>query len=79
MQAEDLLRLTYALLRPETAAAAVRALRGNASRPAVEGLTELIYRPRTATEAVAAIAALESIEDPLIFDVTSPCAVRRSR
>jgi aryl-alcohol dehydrogenase-like predicted oxidoreductase len=67
MEAEDLLCVTGALLQPETALAAVRALRGSPACAAVEGLAELIYHPRTAQEAVAAIAALEPIQDPLIL------------
>ncbi len=59
MSENDLLRITNALLRPQTALAAAQALRGRSDRAAAEGLVELIYPSRTATEAVAAITALE--------------------
>src|SRR5262245_7089992 len=65
---EEVRLVTYALLRPETAMAAVRALRGNTDRAAVEGLVELIHHPRTAGEAVAAIESLEPSQDPIVLD-----------
>jgi HEAT repeat protein len=68
MSGEDVLRVTHALLRPETAPAAMEALRGNPNRAAVEGFMELIYSPRTAREAVAALAALEPCNDSIILD-----------
>ncbi len=68
MSEEDLRRITHALLRPQSALAAVAALRGRSDRAAVEGLVELIYRTRTAAEAVAAIHALEASTDRIVFD-----------
>ncbi len=68
MSGEDVLSITHALLRPDTAFAAIRALRGCADRPAVEGLVELIYRSHTVREVTAAIAALESVANPIIRD-----------
>ncbi len=68
MSGSETLRMTYGLLRPETACAAVHALRGNPDRAAVEGLVELVYRSRTAREVVAALAALEPSGDPIILD-----------
>ncbi len=68
MSGEDLLRLTHALLCPETTLAAVRALQGNSERAAVEGLVELVHRHQRATEAVAAIGALESSTNPIVED-----------
>lgn len=59
MSGEEVLHITKALLRPETALAAIRALRGCPDRAALEGLLERIYHPHTTREAVAAIAALE--------------------
>ena len=68
MSGEDVLRVTHSLLRSETALAAIQALRGNPAKAAVEGLIELICSPRTAKEAVAAVAALEPCEDPIVLD-----------
>src|SRR5947209_7669640 len=68
MSAQDSLPVTYALLWPNTAVAAAEALRGARDRAAVEGLAELVYRPRSAKEALAAIAALEGCDDPVVLD-----------
>ncbi len=68
MSGDDFLRVTHALLRSESTLAAVRELHDRAERAAVEGLVELIYRHRTAAEAVAAIEALEAATDPIICD-----------
>src|SRR5262245_20705158 len=68
MSGELTARIAHALLRPETAPAAMRALRGNMDRAAVEGVAELVYQPRNAREAVAAIGALEPVRDPIILD-----------
>src|ERR1043166_7334955 len=66
--ADDLLRTTHALLRSETTLAAIRELHGNTDRAAVEGLVEVIYRHRTAAEAVAAIDALAASTNPIVCD-----------
>src|SRR5262245_42491993 len=66
MSGEDLLRVTHALLCPETTLAAVRALKGRPERAAVEGLVELVYRHRTAREVRAAIGALEGSTSPIV-------------
>jgi hypothetical protein len=68
MSGEDLFLLTHALLRSEMTLAAVRALHGSAERAALEGLVELIYRHRTAAEAVAAIEALETATNAIVCD-----------
>src|SRR5258708_4441286 len=56
---ENLLRVTCALRRPETALAAAEALRGRSERAAVEGLVELLYAAPAPRLAIAAIDALE--------------------
>ncbi len=68
MSGEDVRRITHALLRPETAAAALRALHGSTDRAAVQGLAEMLHRPRTAAEAVAAVGALEAAADSIVVD-----------
>jgi hypothetical protein len=68
MSGDELRGITYALLRPETALAAVRALHACSERRAAEGLVELLLEPRTAREAVAAIRALEATEDVIVVD-----------
>ena len=68
MSNEDCLRITHALIRSETTLAAVRALHGRSERAAVEGLVELVYRHRTAGEAVAAIGTLEAATNPIVDD-----------
>src|SRR5215472_15670677 len=68
MSGEDLLRVTHALLRPETTLAAIRALHGSSEQAGVEGLVELVHRHRTAGEAVAAIGALEASTNPIVCD-----------
>jgi HEAT repeat protein len=68
MSGEDFPRVTHALLRSETTLAAVRELHGSTERASVEGLVELIYRHRTAAEAVAAIEALEAVTNPIVCD-----------
>src|SRR5436309_418871 len=65
---EVLLRLTHALLRPQTALAAVEALRGVQDRAAIEGLVELIYKCFTARTAQAAVTALPPGDNPLVLD-----------
>lgn len=68
MSGEYLLSVTHALLRSETALAAVRALHGCSERVAVEALVELVHRHRAAGEAVAAIRALEAATSPIVGD-----------
>jgi HEAT repeat protein len=70
MRAEHL-RLTHALLRPETTLAAAEALRGSLDTAAVEGLIELVYAPRTAKEATTALAVLDGCDHPLVLDALS--------
>src|SRR6266545_3853929 len=60
--------VTYALLQPEAALAAVDALRGATDRAAIEGLVELLYNPPAARVAVAAIDALSERPDGIICD-----------
>jgi hypothetical protein len=68
MPVDDRLRLPYALLRPDTVLAAVEALRSATDRAAVEGLVELVYAARPAKEAVAAVAALDGCDRPIVLD-----------
>jgi HEAT repeat protein len=68
MTTEQIRRRTYALLRPETAVAAVESLHGERDRAAVEGLVELIHAPDSARTAIAAIDALEGCDDPIVLD-----------
>lgn len=65
---EDLLRISHALLRSDTALAAIREFHGRTDPIAVEGLVELIYRHRTAAEAVAAMEALAASSSPIVCD-----------
>ena len=67
----DHLRSTYALLQPATALAAIQTLRGASGKAEVEGLVELLLRPGAAPEAVAAIAALDGCESPIVLDALS--------
>jgi diketogulonate reductase-like aldo/keto reductase len=62
------LRLTHALLRPETAVAAAEALRGALDTAAVEGLVELVHAARSAREATTALSVLEGSDNPIILD-----------
>jgi HEAT repeat protein len=66
--ADRVRRLTHALRGPETAVAAVDALRGLRDRAAVEGLVELVYQPPSARAALAAIAALEGCAEAIALD-----------
>ncbi len=65
---ENLLRVTYALLQPDTAAAAIERLRGRTERAAVEGLVELLYKPPSVRLALATIDALAGCDEPLVCD-----------
>jgi HEAT repeat protein len=67
MTGEEVRRLTFALRRPDTAAAAAEALRGVPGAAATEGLAELVLAPPSARAAVAAIAALEGREGPTVL------------
>jgi hypothetical protein len=67
MSVEPLAR-THALLRAETAIRAALALRGATGQAEVEGLVELVYEPRSAREALAALEALEGCSAPLVRD-----------
>jgi len=61
-------QLTHALLRPETALAAVDSLRDIPERAAVEGLADLIDSQPPARAALAAVSALEQRPEPLALD-----------
>jgi HEAT repeat protein len=74
MTSEQIRRLTYALLRPETAVAAAEALRGEGDRAAVEGLVELIHAADAARTTITAISALEDRDEPIVLDALS-CAL----
>jgi len=65
---EELLRLTHALLRPQTALAAAEALRGVHGKAALEGLVELVYKPHTARSAQVAITLLQEHRAALVID-----------
>src|SRR5258708_4489376 len=62
------LALTFALLRPETALAAIDALRTLPGQAATEGLVELIAQSPSARLATAAIAALDGREGAIVLD-----------
>jgi hypothetical protein len=66
---DDTLRLTHALRRPATAAAAARALalRGATSRAAIEALVEVVEEPPSALAATTAIAALDPVDEPIVL------------
>lgn len=68
MPVSEAMRLTCALLRPDTAAAAVEALRGATGRAEIEGLVELIHANRGGRETTAAIAALEDCDASIVVD-----------
>jgi HEAT repeat protein len=62
------LRITHALLRPDTVLAAAESLRGHLGTAEVEGLMELIDRPESARAAVIAIGVLEGCDRPIVLD-----------
>jgi HEAT repeat protein len=64
--ADDTARLTHALRHPSTAAAAARALGLAADRAAVEALAEVVEDPPSAAAGVAAIAALDPVDEPIV-------------
>ncbi len=64
----SLRQLTHALLLPETAVAAIEALRDRPERAALEGLVDLIDSQPPARAALAAVAALEQRPEPLALD-----------
>src|SRR5262245_16130828 len=68
MPGQQTSRLTNALLRPETAAAAAEALRGAVGKAEVEGLVELLYAPPSAPAAVAAVSSLDASGAPIVVD-----------
>jgi diketogulonate reductase-like aldo/keto reductase len=74
MRAEHL-RLTHALLRPETAVTAAEALRANLDTAALEGLVELVHAARTAREATTALSVLERSDHPIILDALTAALV----
>ena len=66
---DSLLAVTLALRAPDTAAAAIEALRGRSDAAAVEGLYEVIAAGTGGSRTVtAAVAALEGAEHPLVPD-----------
>ncbi len=65
---DELERLTHALTRPETAAAAAEALAGDGRPAAVEGLVELLLGEHSSRAGAAAVAALEGGAGPLALD-----------
>src|SRR5690242_8731868 len=65
---QELERLTHALTRPETAAAAAEALAGAGRRAAVEGLVELLLGEHSSRAGAAAVVALEACDGPLVAD-----------
>ncbi len=65
---QNVIHITQALLRPETALAAIRALGGSQDRVALEGLVELIYHHHNSKEAVEAISALEASNASIVVD-----------
>src|SRR5262245_27249937 len=82
MTDNEVLHWSHALLRRESALAAIAALRSCAAQGAVEGLAELIYRGAGARETLAAIDALEGcgrflVTDALLAALLSPNATVR--
>src|SRR5262245_29924146 len=65
---EEISRLTYALLRPDSAVAAAEALLGATDRAAVEVLVELLDKPPSARAALAALASLEGASGEVVVD-----------
>jgi hypothetical protein len=65
---DGLLRVSFALRRPDSAGPAIDALRGNPDPVAVEGLFELVVAAPTARLVVAALGALASVEYPLVAE-----------
>jgi HEAT repeat protein len=65
---DPVLRLSHALRRVDTAAAAVEALRGHEHPAAVEGLLELLDNPPSPRAALAALRALDERDGPLVVD-----------
>jgi hypothetical protein len=59
---------THALLREATVLAAAESLRGDTGKTAIEGLVELLYEPRSASEALTALSVLAERDDPIVFD-----------
>jgi hypothetical protein len=68
MSNEEVERLTHALTRPETAAAAAAALAGDCRPAAVEGLVELLGGEHASRAGVAAVDALEACNSALVLD-----------
>lgn len=64
---EDVRRWTFALRRPETAVAAAGALRGSTGRAEVEALAEVVEESPSAAAVVAAVAALEGCDAPVVL------------
>jgi aryl-alcohol dehydrogenase-like predicted oxidoreductase/HEAT repeat protein len=65
---DELERLTHALTRPETAAAAAEALAGDCRPAAIEGLVELLGAEHSSRAGAAAVDALEACGGPLALD-----------
>jgi hypothetical protein len=65
---DELERLTHALTREETAAAAAEALAGDRRPAAVEGLVELLGGEHPSRAGVAAVAALETCDVLIVLD-----------
>jgi aryl-alcohol dehydrogenase-like predicted oxidoreductase len=68
MTDDEIERLTHALTRPETAAAAAEALAGDCRRAAVEGLVEVLAGEHSSRAGASAVAALEGCDAPLVLD-----------
>jgi HEAT repeat protein len=60
--------VTHALFSPETALAAIEALRGVPGPVALDGLIDLLYEPPSARAALNAIAALEPRQEAVVLD-----------
>ncbi|OAI45663.1 hypothetical protein AYO44_12565 [Planctomycetaceae bacterium SCGC AG-212-F19] len=64
----EVFRIAHALRRPQTALAALEALRTHTGKAKVDGVVELLLNPPTARAAVAAIGVLAECDDPMVVD-----------
>jgi aryl-alcohol dehydrogenase-like predicted oxidoreductase len=68
MTEEEIVAVVHALHRPDTASAAIEALRGSTHPAAIAGLVECICDPGPARETTAALEALASADGPIVAE-----------